>query len=233
MAATEETVQAKKGVNPAQVALLVGGLVVVLALVWFFFLRGGDEPTDPLSSPTPSPASTDDAVATAQNEVNDEAAAKEDGKNKEPVETFELFASKDPFEPLIDATPATGTTDPGITDPGITDPGITDPGITDPGITDPGITDPGTTDPGTTDPGTTDPGTGGQAVGGHTVRLVDVFSQDGSPRAQVSVDGSVYTVAEGETFADNFQLTSVSGTCATMLFGDDQFTLCEGEEILK
>ncbi|MBA2367178.1 MAG: hypothetical protein H0V77_12105 [Actinobacteria bacterium] len=225
MAATEETVQAKKGVNPAQVALLVGGLVVVLALVWFFFLRGGDEPTDPLSSPTPSPASTDDAVATAQNEVNDEAAAKEDGKNaeedgknKEPVETFELFASKDPFEPLIDATPATGTTDPGITDPG---------------ITDPGITDPGTTDPGTTDPGTTDPGTGGQAVGGHTVRLVDVFSQDGSPRAQVSVDGSVYTVAEGETFADNFQLTSVSGTCATMLFGDDQFTLCEGEEILK
>jgi len=229
MAATEETVQAKKGVNPAQVALLVGGLVVVLALVWFFFLRGGDEPTDPLSSPTPSPASTDDAVATAQNEVNDEAAAKEDGenkedgKNKEPVETFELFASKDPFEPLIDATPATGTTDPGITDPG----------ITDPGITDPGITDPGTTDPGTTDPGTTDPGTGGQAVGGHTVRLVDVFSQDGSPRAQVSVDGSVYTVAEGETFADNFQLTSVSGTCATMLFGDDQFTLCEGEEILK
>jgi len=218
MAATEETVQAKKGVNPAQVALLMGGLVVVLALVWFFFLRGGDEPTDPLSSPTPSPASTDDAVATAQNEVNDEAAAKEDGKNKEPVETFELFASKDPFEPLIDATPATGTTDPGITDPG---------------ITDPGITDPGTTDPGTTDPGTTDPGTGGQAVGGHTVRLVDVFSQDGSPRAQVSVDGSVYTVAEGETFADNFQLTSVSGTCATMLFGDDQFTLCEGEEILK
>ncbi|MGI8789298.1 MAG: hypothetical protein ACR2I4_00210 [Actinomycetota bacterium] len=218
MAATEETVQAKKGVNPAQVALLVGGLVVVLALVWFFFLRGGDEPTDPLSSPTPSPASTDDAGATAQNEVNDEAAAKEDGKNKEPVETFELFASKDPFEPLIDATPATGTTDPGITDPG---------------ITDPGITDPGTTDPGTTDPGTTDPGTGGQAVGGHTVRLVDVFSQDGSPRAQVSVDGSVYTVAEGETFADNFQLTSVSGTCATMLFGDDQFTLCEGEEILK
>ncbi len=218
MAATEETVETKKGVNPAQVAMLIGGLIVVLALVWFFVLRPGDEPVEPQSSPTP--ASTDDAAATAQNEGDDEAAAQKDGKKKEPVETFELFASKDPFEPLIDATPATaGSTTPGTTTP--------------PATIDPGTTDPGTTDPGTTDPGTTDPGTGGQAVGGHTVRLVDVFSQDGSPRAQVSVDGSVYTVAEGETFAENFQLTSVSGTCATMLFGDDQFTLCEGEEILK
>ncbi|HZJ04452.1 MAG TPA: hypothetical protein VFD59_03160 [Nocardioidaceae bacterium] len=220
MAATEETVQTKKGVNPAQIAMLIGGLIVVLALVWFFFLRPGGEPAQPQSSPTP--ASTDDGAATAQKEGDDEAAAtkdaKKDGNQKEPVETFELFASKDPFEPLIDATPTAGATAPVTTTPG---------------TTTPGVTDPGTTDPGTTDPGTTDPGTGGQAVGGHTVRLVDVFSQDGSPRAQVSVDGSVYTVAEGETFADNFQLTSVSGTCATMLFGDDQFTLCEGEEILK
>ncbi|MDQ3660153.1 MAG: hypothetical protein M3454_03660 [Actinomycetota bacterium] len=231
MAVTEETVETKKGVEPAQIAMLVGALIVVLALVWFFFLRGGGEPVEPQVSPTP--ATTDDGAAAAGNESDDEGAAQEDGKidgkKKEPVETFELFASKDPFEPLIDATPAAGTTAPSTT----TAPATTDPGTTDPGTTDPGTTDPGTTDPGTTDPGTTDPGTGGQAVGGHTVRLVDVFSQDGSPRAQVSVDGSVYTVAEGETFAESFQLTSVSGTCATMLFGDDQFTLCEGEEILK
>jgi hypothetical protein len=227
MAATEETVQTKKGVNPAQVALLVGGLVLILALVWFFVLRSDGDPVAPQSSP---PASTEGA-ATAQND-GEEAATKDEqkgGNRKQPVETFELFASKDPFEPLIDETPAA----PGAAAPGTTTPGTTDPGTTTPGTTDPGTTTPGTTDPGTTDPGTTDPGSGGQAVGGHTVRLVDVFSQDGSPRAQVSVDGSVYTVAEGETFADNFQLTSVSGTCATMLFGDDQFTLCEGEEILK
>jgi hypothetical protein len=220
MADTEESVQVKKGVEPAQIALLVGGLVVVLALVWFFFLRPGGETVAPQTSPTP--ASTDDAAATAQDEGDEAAGTKDsnkDGGRKQPVETFELFASKDPFEPLIDATPATAGAAPAPTAPGTTTP--------------PATTDPGTTDPGTTDPGTTDPGTGGQAVGGHPVRLVDVFSQDGSPRAQVSVDGSVYTVAEGETFADNFQLTSVSGTCATMLFGDDQFTLCEGEEILK
>ena len=43
----------------------------------------------------------------------------------------------------------------------------------------------------------------------------------------------MHTVAEGEVFAENFKFLSVSGECATMLFGDDQFTLCEGEEILK
>jgi hypothetical protein len=61
--------------------------------------------------------------------------------------------------------------------------------------------------------------------------VVDVRARGG--RAQIQVDGTVYTVDEGETFADNFQLVDASGECATMLFGDDEFTLCEGEEILK
>jgi hypothetical protein len=65
------------------------------------------------------------------------------------------------------------------------------------------------------------------------VRLVDVFTQGGRQRAQVQVDGTVYTVDEGETFAESFEVLSVSNDCATMLFGDDQFTMCEGEEILK
>ena len=71
----------------------------------------------------------------------------------------------------------------------------------------------------------------GESVGGHRVRVVDVFPN--GRRAQIQVDGTVYTVDEGEVFAENFQLVSASGECATMLFGDDEFTLCEGEEILK
>jgi hypothetical protein len=63
--------------------------------------------------------------------------------------------------------------------------------------------------------------------------VVDVYNEGGNARAQVQVDGTVYTVDEGERFADNFQLMSTSGQCATMLYGDDEFTLCEGEEILK
>jgi hypothetical protein len=76
-------------------------------------------------------------------------------------------------------------------------------------------------------------GQGGRNVEGHTVRLVDIFTENGRERAQVQVDGTVYTVDEGEVFADSFQLLSISGDCATMLYGDDQFTICEGEEILK
>jgi hypothetical protein len=61
------------------------------------------------------------------------------------------------------------------------------------------------------------------------VRLVSVSGS----RASIQVDATVYNVREGEDFAGRFRLLSVSGNCATMLFGDDQFTLCEGEEILK
>ena len=51
--------------------------------------------------------------------------------------------------------------------------------------------------------------------------------------AEVRVDGTSYTVARGETFADHFKLLAASGDCVAMLFGDQEFTLCEGDEILK
>jgi hypothetical protein len=69
--------------------------------------------------------------------------------------------------------------------------------------------------------------TGGSSTtsGGHTVVLVDIFSS--GTRAQVEVDGTVYTVSEGETFASTFKLVSISGSCASFLNGDSSFTLCE------
>jgi hypothetical protein len=147
------------------------------------------------------------------------------------VETFEVFAPKDPFDPLLSEA---GTTEEGeTTEEGDT----TDTGET----TDTGDTT-DTTD-GTTDTNGdgvvdgSDTGGGGGAgpgssdtVQGHSVELVATL-EDGS--VQVQVDDQVYTVDEGEQFAQNFELVSVSGACATLLYGDDQFTLCEGEEILK
>jgi len=76
-------------------------------------------------------------------------------------------------------------------------------------------------------PTPTAPGGGSSTtVGGHTVVLLDVFTRDGTDKAQVEVDGTVYTVDVGEEFDDNFKLVSVSGTCARFLFGDQGFTLC-------
>jgi hypothetical protein len=45
--------------------------------------------------------------------------------------------------------------------------------------------------------------------------------------AQVEVDGTVYNVAEGDSFAGGtFTLRDVAGNCATFLYGDQSFTLC-------
>ena len=43
----------------------------------------------------------------------------------------------------------------------------------------------------------------------------------------MQVDGKVYTVQPGATFDDNFQLVKIDGKCATFLFGDQSFELCE------
>jgi hypothetical protein len=81
---------------------------------------------------------------------------------------------------------------------------------------------------GTDTPAPTAPGGGSsQNVGGSTVVLLDIFERDGAMRVQVEVDGTVFNVGIGEPFAGGrFELRSVSGNCATFLFGDEQFTLC-------
>jgi len=75
----------------------------------------------------------------------------------------------------------------------------------------------------------TQPGNGAsQTVGGHTVVLLDTFTANGVEQAQVEVDGTVYDPSVGDTFGPNkqYRLQSVSGNCATFLYGDESFTLC-------
>ena len=91
----------------------------------------------------------------------------------------------------------------------------------------------GTTPPTTSTPPTspppTDPGGGSsEVVGGKTVVLLSVFTSGGQSMVQVEVDGQVFNnVAIGETFDNGrYELRSVSGDCATFLFGDESFTLC-------
>lgn len=65
------------------------------------------------------------------------------------------------------------------------------------------------------------------------VKLVDVFLDHGERVATVLVDGSEYTVAPGETFADSFELLSLTSSCGNFVFGDERFTLCLGQEAVK
>jgi hypothetical protein len=68
----------------------------------------------------------------------------------------------------------------------------------------------------------------GTNIGGHSVLLDDVFVTPGGVRkAQVEVDGTVYTVAAGESFDGNFKLVSFpNASCAHFVYGDEGFTLC-------
>lgn len=210
----------KSSVAPGQVALIVGLLILVLGAVWFFFLRGGDEEA---AITPPPPAATEPAPEVDETEPGDR-----------PVETFEVFAPRDPFEPLLVQASAGATGTAGTTPAGTPDPTPSPGPGPGPGDGDGGVDGDGDGDVDGDGDGSGTGDTGGSDVGGHRVRVADVFTAEGGGRrAQIQVDGTVYTVGEGDTFADNFEVISISGECVTMLFGDDQFTLCEGQEILK
>lgn len=199
----------RTSLEPKQVAMLTALVVVVLALVYVLLLRGGEAPE----------GARPDAAAPPLAQVESEDPFEPDGNGAaaQPVETFEVFASRDPFEPIVEGeTAERGQTQQGSGEPD--DP--TEPPGEDEGLGEGEIA-------------TGAPQANQEEVEGHTVKLIDVFREGGEGRAQVQIDATGYTVAPGEVFAENFQLMSTSGTCATMLYGDDQFTLCEGEEILK
>ena len=202
-----------RNITPVQLAAIVGGLLVLLVVLWFVFLRGGgDEPAESVAPPVTAPETEPSPEPTATA-----------GTGEGPVETFEVFAPKDPFEPLVGAGGGAAGGD-GTTDGGDTG---TDGGTGTTNGTD-GLAGGNGTGTGT-DPSGGDTGSG--SVSGHRVTVVEV--REGSNEARVQVDGTVYTASEGEQFASNFELVSTSGDCATMLYGDDEFTLCEGEAILK
>ncbi len=57
--------------------------------------------------------------------------------------------------------------------------------------------------------------------------LLDTFREGGEQRAQFEVDGTVYNVGVGDVFGGgSFEVQSISGSCATFLFGDEPHTLC-------
>ena len=65
------------------------------------------------------------------------------------------------------------------------------------------------------------------------VTLIDIFEEDDELQATVQVGGTDYTVGEGDVFATNFRVADLNDRCGTFLFGDERFTLCIGQEVLK
>jgi len=146
----------------------------------------------------------------------------------------EAFPSSSPLRPSSSSTQSTGT--PSLAPSPVLVLPVRDPFSIPPGFSSSTTT---TTTGSTTTTGTTtttttstssppsQPGAS-QTVGGHTVVLLDTFTANGVEQAQVEVDGTVYDPSVGDTFGPNkiYRLQSVSGNCATFLYGDESFTLC-------
>jgi hypothetical protein len=205
------------------VSLLVTAAIALAAGAALAF--GGDpDTTAPLA-----------AAAGAEVEQDEDVTATVDeGTFELPVLTYEVYLARDPFDPVVPEPEAeaaetvvpTGSVEPvGTVDPL---PGETDPTP----VTSPTDPEP---EPGTDPP----PSTGGCAEGdevvcdGLAVSLLQVLSRDGEPVAVIQVDSTIYEVRAGELFADRFMVRSIGGTCASLLYGDDGFTVCVGDRILK
>jgi hypothetical protein len=186
------------------IILIVGGVFVVL-LFAFNLMRGGgggdgggDQP-----SAIPPPITTAESAAGAGTTATSAPPAP-----TLPNGQFDVFATRNPFEPAVQVTDDTSGSGTGTT--------------------------PDTSGGTTTPSDTTPPATGSpEPSAGTTVALIDVFDQAGVTMARVQVGSTVYTVAAGQTFATSYKVVSLSGTCGQFLFGDSPFSLCEGEQVIK
>ena len=182
----------------------VAGLLVVVFLARLLFFSGGGGSNSTISSTVP----------TFQSVVPTTSTTTPSARSTHTPATFDVFATKNPFEPVIIVTP-TGGGGTGSTTP-------TSGGTT----TGTGSGSGGTT--ATTAPPSNEP------APGTSVALLDVFQQaDGTPMAKVQVGSTVYTVGVGDGFASSYRVVSLNAPCGQFLFGDAPFKLCEGEEVIK
>jgi hypothetical protein len=182
-----------------QRVLRIGGIVIGVLLVGFLLLKllGGGGGGETATSRTTRPSVSSTTTQTT-------------GTPSLAPSPVLVLPARDPFSIPPGFSTTTTTTTGGTT-------------TTTTGTT---TTSTGTT--GTTTP-PTQPGNGSSlTVGGHTLVLLDAFTANGVEQAQVEVDGTVYDPAVGQTFGPNkqYRLQSVSGNCATFLYGDESFTLC-------
>lgn len=217
--------------NRLPVILGAGLAVVVLIFVLTRLVGGGDDAEE---SATPTTSSGVRATTTTTTAA----------PGGQPVETFEVFSSKNPFQPLrvTGAAPVLtgGGTSTGATTTGSTSTGGTSTGGTSTGGTTGGTSTGGRSTGGTT--GGTSTGGAGTTTGGSTsprrsdrVTVVDVFVERSRVVANVRVNDTVHKVGAGDTFAGSYKVLSLSQAdeCGRFAFGDDTFRLCRGEQTLK
>src|SRR5215213_4206303 len=191
--------------GPRQLVLVAALAGVLLLLVGLLVVR-------PLLSggdqgQTPPPAATAGAVPTT-------TLAQLIGPSISVTASGEAAASgKDPFKPLVSSGSAAAVTQSGVT-------------------ADSGSATATTVATGATVVGA---GTGTASTPGggtSTERQVGLVGISNGT-AKVTVDGTAYSVTEGERFADDYRAVDINSECASFESSTTAFTLCEGEAVLK
>jgi hypothetical protein len=213
--------------------IMVGvALAALLGVVYFMFLRGGEEPA---SSATPAPAGETEPAEEepTDNKGEDETKAPKK-KGKGPVETSEVFGGKDPFEPVIDLTPVVAAEGGDATTDGTTT--TTDDGST---TTPTAPTAPTAPVPPVTPPPDDDDDDDDVVKTGYVVKLERVSSAGGTETAYVKTvkratwDKKNHELQAGDRFREHFKITSIDDQCATFMFEKEWFSLCEGQRVVR
>ena len=120
---------------------------------------------------------------------------------------------KDPFKPLVSTGSAAAATESGVT-------------------ADSGSATATTVATGSTVAGA-GTGTASTPGGGSTAERKVALVSIANGTAKVTVDGTPYSVTEGERFADDYRAVDINSECASFESASTAFTLCEGEAVLK
>jgi hypothetical protein len=193
-----------------QRALVIAGAGLIVLLLFFFVIRpvlfkgGGGGGTTTAQPPLARPQVTTTTRL----------------PGGAPTESFEIFNTKNPFTPLNSPAGTGGTTGTTVAGGG--------------GTTGTTVAGGGGTTATTAAGSGASGGAATEPRRGQRVALLNVYQSGGRTVADVRVNDTVYTrLAPGATFATNFKVVSLQGSCGTFLFGDERFQLCKGEEVLK
>ncbi len=193
------------------IVLAIGGVVIALFAAFSLFSGGGGGGTSGTQS-TLAPSSSQTADDGPHGGDQTVPSTTTPGQPNLPSGAFDVFATRNPFEPAIEVTPESDTGS-----------GTTGGTSTPTDTTPAGPTDTTTT----TTPATANPSAG------TTVAVIDVFQQGTGTAAVVQVGSTQYTVVPGQVFATSYKVVSLSGSCGQFMFGDSPFSLCEGEQVIK
>ncbi len=207
-AGDEQPVESAQSSRKALFAVLGG--VVALAVVGYFLvlpaLSGGESTSTPVAGVVRKPAKKP-------------AAKKPAAKKPTATQVYTEQIARDPFKALW-FKPAPPETAPAPATGGTALPGTDVPAT-------------GGTDTGAGTGTGTGTGTGDNTASSVQVSLVKVFARQGNWYAQTRIGDEIWMPTVGQAFAGSFKLLAVGEGTATYLYGDERFTLREGQIVVK